>query len=348
MKKFSLSVIVSVALLGAIALANPPGSGYHLLKKVPLGAAPGGGEYFDYVTVDSDARRVYLAHGAEVKVIDADNYSIVGTITGLKRCHGVEVLPELGKGFITDGDAAEVAVFDLKTLKITGTIKGSEDTDSLVYDPASKLIFTFNGDSKNSTVIDPVKETVVKVIDMGGAVEQPVVDGKGTLYDNNEEKNDVALVDTASFTIKSRWPVKPAGTPVAIAMDREHRRIFSSGRKPQFVVMMDADSGKVIQSLPISSGVDGSVFDPESGLLFVSTRAGKLHVFHEDSPDKLTEIETIKTEFGAKTMNIDPKTHNLFLTTADFGPAPAGPTKENPEAERKPIPGTFCVLIYGR
>jgi DNA-binding beta-propeller fold protein YncE len=257
------------------------------------------------------------------------------------------VLPELGKGFITDGDAAKVMVFDLKTLKITGEIKSSEDTDSIVYDPASKLIFTFNGDSKNSTVIDPVKETVVKVIDMGGAVEQPVTDGKGTLYDNNEEKNDVTVVDTASLTIKSRWPVAPAGTPVAMAMDREHRRLFSSGRGPQFLVVMNADNGKVIQSLPISSGVDANVFEPETGLLFVSTRVGKLHIFHEDSPDKLTEVETLKTEFGAKTMNIDPKTHNLFLATADFGPAPA-PTKKNPHPERKPIPGTFRVLIYGR
>src|ERR1700738_1708018 len=344
MKKFWLSLpLVSFALPG-VALASPPGPGYHLIQKIPLGAAPGGGEYFDYVTVDSDARRVYLSHGAGGKVLDADNFSVVGPISGLKRCHGVVVLPEVGKGFITDGDAASVAVFDLKTLKITGAIKGSEDTDSLVYDPASKLIFTFNGDSKNSTVIDPVKETVVKVIDMGGAVEQPVVDGKGTLYDNNEEKNDIAVVDTAALTIKSRWPVAPAGTPVAIAMDREHRRIFSSGRKPQFVVMMDADSGKVLQSLPISSGVDGNVFDPDSGLLFVATRAGKLHIFHEDSPDKLTEVETLTTEFGAKTINIDTKTHKLFLSTADFGPAPAAATKENPEAERKPIPGTFHML----
>ncbi|MDQ1390153.1 MAG: hypothetical protein QOF56_3607, partial [Acidobacteriaceae bacterium] len=189
MKKLSLSLlVVSFALVGAVVLARPGKSGYHLIKKVPLGAAPGGKEYFDYVTVDSDARRVYLAHGAEVKVIDADNYSVVGAVTGLKRCHGVVVLPELGKGFITDGDGANVTAFDLKTLKITNTIKSAEDTDSLVYDPASKLIFTFNGDSKNSTVIDPAKETVVKVLDMGGAVEQPVVDGKGTLYDNNEEK----------------------------------------------------------------------------------------------------------------------------------------------------------------
>ena len=348
MKKLSLSLmLVSCVLQGAVALAAPPGSGYHLLKKIALGAAPGGSEYFDYVTVDSAARRVYLSHGAEVKVLDADNFSVVGTISGLKRCHGVVVLPELGKGFITDGDAETVAVFDLKTLKITGQIKSSPDTDSITYDPASKLIFTFNGDSKNSTVIDPVKETVVKVIDMGGAVEQPVADGKGTLYDNNEEKSDVAVVDTHTFTIKARWPVAPAGTPVAMEMDREHRRLFSSGRKPQFLVMMDADNGKVVQSLPISSGVDANVFDPEAGLLFVSTRVGKLHIFHEDSPDKLTEVETVNTEFGAKTMGLDPKTHNLFLATADFG-APPAPTKKNPHPERKAIPGTFRVLIYGR
>jgi hypothetical protein len=348
MKKLLLSLpIVAFALLGTVALASPPGPGYHLIKKVSLGAAPGGGEYFDYVTVDSAARRVYLSHGAEVKVLDADNFSVVGTISGLKRCHGVVVLPELGKGFITDGDAETVAVFDLKTLKITGEIKSSPDTDSITYDPASKLIFTFNGDSKNSTVIDPVKETVVKVIDMGGAVEQPVADGKGTLYDNNEEKSDVAVVDTHTFTIKARWPVAPAGTPVAMEMDREHRRLFSSGRKPQFLVMMDADNGKVVQSLPISSGVDANVFDPETGLLFVSTRVGKLHIFHEDSPDKLTEVETVNTEFGAKTMGLDPKTHNLFLATADFG-APPAPTKKNPHPERKAIPGTFRVLIYGR
>jgi len=348
MKNFLLSLpLVAFALLGTVALASPPGPGYHLIKKVSLGAAPGGGEYFDYVTVDSAARRVYLSHGAEVKVLDADNFSVVGTISGLKRCHGVVVLPELGKGFITDGDAETVAVFDLKTLKITGQIKSSPDTDSITYDPASKLIFTFNGDSKNSTVIDPVKETVVKVIDMGGAVEQPVADGKGTLYDNNEEKNDVAVVDTHTLTVKARWPVAPAGTPVAMEMDREHRRLFSSGRKPQFLVMMDADNGKIVQSLPISSGVDANVFDPEAGLLFVSTRVGKLHIFHEDSPDKLTEVETVNTEFGAKTMGLDPKTHNLFLATADFG-APPAPTKKNPHPERKAIPGTFRVLIYGR
>jgi DNA-binding beta-propeller fold protein YncE len=348
MKKLLLSLpFVCFALLGTIALASPAGSGYHLIKKIPLGAAPGGGEYFDYVTIDSAARRVYVSHGAEVKVLDADNFSLVATISGLSRCHGVLVLPELGKGFITDGGAATVLVFDLKTLKITNKIESFPATDSIVYDPASKLIFTFNNESKNSTVIDPVKETVVKVIDIGGIAEYPVADYKGTIYDNVEDKNEVVVVDTHALTIKARWPLAPAGTPISMTMDREHRRLFSSGRDPQFLVMMDADSGKVIQSLPISSGVDGSIFEPETRMLYVSTREGKLHIFHEDSPDKLTEVETIKTEFGAKTMGFDPKTHNLYLSTADFGPPPAI-VKENPQADRKPIPGTFRVLIYGR
>jgi DNA-binding beta-propeller fold protein YncE len=330
--------LVSFALLGAALAANAAAPAYHLIKKVPLGAAPGGGEYFDYVTVDSGARRVYLSHGTEVKVLDADTFDVVGTISGLKRSHGVVVLSDLGKGFITDGDAGQVAVFNLKTLKITGAIKSFPDTDSIIFDPASKLIFTFNGDSKNATVIDPVKETVVKVIDMGGGPEYPVADGRGMIYDDNEEKNDVAAIDTATLKIKARWPVAPAGAPVGMGMDIEHRRIFSAGRKPPILVMMDANNGKVLQSLPISAGVDATIFEPETGLVFVSTRAGKIHILHEDSPYKLSEVETVNTEFGAKTMGIDSKTHNLILTTADFAPEPA----------RKPIPGTFRVLVYGR
>jgi len=337
-----LAVLLSLPLLGIGALASPPGSGYHLVKSVPIGAAPGDAEYFDYVTVDAAARRVYIAHGAEVKVLDADNYSVVGSITGFKRCHGVALVPELNKGFITDGDGEKVVVFDIKSLKTTGEIKTYPDTDSLTYDPASKLVFTFNGDSKNSAVIDPVKETMIKTIDLGGAVEQPVADGTGTIYDNNEETNDVVVIDTKTLTVKTRWSVNPAGQPVAIALDAEHHRLFSAGRKPTMLVMMDADNGKVIQSLPITAGVDANIYDPATGFVFSSTRAGVLHVFHEDSPDKLSVMEEIKTQFGAKTMALDPKTHNLFLVTADFTP-PSGP-----KGDRKAIKGTARVLIYGR
>src|SRR6266852_5314148 len=237
-----LAVCLSLVLLGTVALATPPGSGYHLVKSVPIGAAPGDAEYFDYVTVDPVGRRVYIAHGAEVKVLDADNFSVVGAITGLKKCHGVALVPELNKGFITDGDAAKVVVFDIKTLKVTGEIKTYPDTDSLTYDPSSKLVFTFNGDSKNASVIDPVKETMIKTIDMGGGPEQPVPDGKGTIYDNNEGTSDVVVIDTHALTVKTRWSIKPAGQAVALALDAEHHRLFSAGRNPTTLVMMDADN----------------------------------------------------------------------------------------------------------
>jgi hypothetical protein len=351
MKAHSLTYVVvcaSFLALGAFALARPPAVSYHLLKKIPLAAAPGGGEYFDYITVDSDARRVYVSHGTEVVVLDADKWSVVGTIGGLQRCHGVALVKDLNKGFITDGDGEKVVIFDIKTLKVTGEVKTNQpDTDSLTYDPASKLIFTFNGDSKNSTVIDPVKQTVVKNIDLGGGVEFPVADGKGMIYDNNEEKNDVVAIDTKTLTIKARWPVAPAGTPVAMAMDRQHRRLFSSGRGPQMLVMMDADNGKVLQSFPITTGVDANVFEPETGLLFVSTREGMIHIFHEDSPDKLSEVETVKTEYGAKTMGLDSKTHNLFVSTSDFDP-PAAPTAKQPNPLPRAKPGNFRVLVYGK
>jgi DNA-binding beta-propeller fold protein YncE len=333
---------ICLVALGLSAWASAPATSYHLIKTIPLGAAPGDSEYFDYVTVDSTARRVYIAHGTEVNVLDADTFTAVGSITGLKRCHGVALVPELNKGFITDGDAAKVVVFDTKTLKPTGEIKTYPDTDSITYDPASKLVFTFNGDSKNASVIDPVKETVIKTLDMGGGPEQPVADGKGTIYDNNEGTSDVVVIDTRSLTIKTRWPVKPAGQAVALAMDLEHHRLFSSGRNPTTLVMMDADNGKVLQSFPITAGVDANIYDPATGFVLTSTRAGVLHVFHEDSPDKLTAVEEIKTEYGAKTMGLDAKTHNLFLTTSDFT-SPA-----QPNGARKAIKGTAHVLVYGR
>lgn len=317
---------------------------YHLLKKVPLGSAPGGGEYFDYVFADSDARRVYVSHGTEVKVVDADSGRIVGAITGLKKCHGIAVPPGSAKGFITDGDAGKVFVFDVKSLKITGSIKTADDSDSIIYDPASKHVFAFNGDSKSASVIDPTTASLVKNIDLAGGPEFAVADGKGTVFNNIEDKNEVVAIDSSTLTIKSRWPVAPAGTPTALAMDREHRRLFSAGRKPQMVVMVDADSGKVLQSMPISAGADAAVFEDSTGLLFVSTREGNVHIFHEDSPTKLSEAPTLKTEYGAKTMALDTTTHNLYLSTAEF----TEPASGQSHGDRHPKPGTFHLLIYGR
>ncbi len=343
-----LALGVSCLLLGGDRLAAQSGVNYHLIKTVSLPAAPGGRESFDYLTVDADARRVYVTHGTEVDVLNADDYSLVGKVSGLQLTHGVVVLKELGKGYVTDGEAKKVVIFDLNSLKVTGEVVTNQpDTDALVYDPASKYLFSINGNSGNATVIDPVKETIVKSIDLGGAAEFPVVDGQGTLYDNNEAKNDVVVIDTRTLTIKARWPVAPAGTPTALAFDIKNKRIFSAGRNPQFLVMMDANNGKVIQSFPISAGVDAAVFEPETGLLFVSTREGMVHIFHEDSPDKLSEVQKLKTEYGAKTIALDPKTHNIFLSTADFGPPPP-PTAERPNPLPRATPGNFRVLVYGR
>jgi DNA-binding beta-propeller fold protein YncE len=349
-----------LALFGACFLSRsyarpkPAASGYHLLKTVSLPPAAGGGEYYDYITVDASARRVYVSHGTEVVVLNADDYTVAGKIEGLTRCHGVAVARDLGKGFITDGDGKpgstvqEVVIFDLKTLKVTGKVKtGQLDTDALIYEPVTKHIFTFNGDSHDSTVIDAVKESVITNIDLVGKVEFPAVDGKGMVYDNNPEKNDVVAIDARTNTVKARWPTAPAGSPTSMAIDQKNRRLFSAGRGPQFVVMMDADTGKVIQSYPISAGVDANAYDPATGMLFVATREGMMHIYHEDSPDKLSEVEAIKTEYGAKTLQVDPKTHNVFLTTSDFNP-PAAPTERQPHPQATAKPGNFRVLVYGK
>jgi YVTN family beta-propeller protein len=345
-----LALAFSIVLSAACVLAGSPAGGYHLIKKVPFGAGPGSdatSEYFDYVVVDQAARRVYLSHKTEIIVVDADSFDKVGSITGdWKRVHGVALAPETGHGFITDGDAGNIVMFDIKTLKVLSTIKGEEDADWILYDPASKHIFSFNGDSKSATVIDPAKGEVIKTIPLGGAPEQAVADGKGMIYDNIQSTNEVIAIDSRDLTIKSRFPVAPSGAPVSIAMDRKTRRLFVGGRNPKMLVMMDADTGKVIgEPFPIGDRVDANIFDASSNTVAAATREGTLHIFHEDSPDKLSVVETVKTEFGAKTMGLDPKTHNLYLTTSDFGPAP---TEKQPNPQPVATPGTFRLLVYGK
>ena len=339
---------ILVILLGTFSLSMAATNGYHLLKKYSFGAAEGSTrEYFDYITVDSAARRVYLSHGTEIKVIDADSGALITNIAGLKQTHGVALASEFGKGFISDGAEGKAIIFDLQTFKVTSEAKADKDADSIIYDPFSKRVFVMNGDPHSSTVIDAKSGSVVGTIDLGGGPEFAVADGKGTVYVNLEDKNELVGIDSQSLKIKSRWPLAPAGTPTALAMDVQHHRLFSAGRNPQMLVVLDSDSGKVLQSFPISAGADAAAYEPETGLVFVSTREGMVHVFHEDSSDKFSEAETIKTEFGAKTMGLDTKTHNLFLDTADFGPAPA-PTADRPHPLRPPIQGTFHVLVYGR
>jgi DNA-binding beta-propeller fold protein YncE len=348
-----LALVFSIVFTAACTLAGSPAGGYHLLKKVTYGAAPGIGatrEYFDYVIPDAAARRMYFTHGTEVDVVNADTGDKVGTVTAAdwKRVHGVALVPALNRGFITDGDAGNIIMFDLKTLKVTKTIKGEDDADWILYDTASKRIFAFNGSSHTATAVDPVKGEVIKSIPLGGAPEQAYADGKGMIYDTIQSTNEIVAIDANDMTVKSRFPVAPSGAPTSITMDRKTRRLFVGGRNPKMLVMMDADTGKVIgEPFPIGDRVDANVFDPSTNTLAAATREGTLHIFHEDSPDKLSVVETVRTEFGAKTMGLDPKTHHLFLTTSDFGPAPAA-TDKQPNPQPVATPGTFHLLIYGR
>ena len=195
-------------------------------------------------------------------------------------------------------------------------------------------------------MIDAKSGNVVGTIDLGRGAGIRGRRRRRDVYINLESKNEIVALDSHTLKIKSRWPVAPAGGPTALAMDVKHRRLFSAGREPQMLVVMDADSGKVIQSFPISGGVDAAAFDPETGMIFASTREGMIHVFHEDSPDKFSEVETVKTEYGAKTMGLDTKTHNVFVDTADF--APPAPTASQPHPRRTAVPGTFRVLVYGQ
>src|ERR1700720_1411210 len=297
MKSLSFGRIASVGLLVLVgsSLLVAAANEYHLLKKYSFGAAEGSTrEYFDYVTVDSAARRVYLSHGTEIKVMDADSGALIGNITGLKQDHGVAVASEFARGFISDGAQGKVIIFDLKTLKVTGEAAADKDADCVIYDPFSKRVFVMDGDPHNATVIDAKSGSVVGKIDLGGGPEFAVADGKGTVYINLEDKSELVAVDSTSMKIKSRWPLAPAGAPTALAMDVQHHRLFSAGRDPQKMVVVDSETGKVIQSFAISAGVDAAAFDPETSLIFVSTRDGNVHVYHQDSPDKYSEVETVK------------------------------------------------------
>jgi DNA-binding beta-propeller fold protein YncE len=345
MKSIFCNRILMVALLVGVTVFAATTITYHLVNTYKFGAAPGDREYFDYITFDPDSRRLYVSHGSEVLVVNADTGEEEGKISGLKLSHGVAVVPEVGRGFISDGVQGKAIIFDLKTLKVVGEANAAPDADCIIYDPTSKHVFTFNGDSHNATAIDPSTGNVVGTIDLGAGPEFAVADGQGTIYNNLEDKSEVLAIDSRTLKVKSHWPIAPAGAPAPIAMDRDHRRLFVAGREPAMLVVMNANDGKVIQSFPLSGGADAEVYDSKTGLIFVSTREGWVHIFHEDSPDHYSEAGTVKTKLGAKTMAYDPKTQRIFVDTAEFGKAPA-PTKEHPHPRPVPIPGTFHLLVY--
>jgi YVTN family beta-propeller protein len=339
-------VLLWLLAFAAFALAIGGKGSYHLLKKYEIGGGDPKTEYWDYITFDESTRRLYLSHNTEIKVVDSDTGNVVGTIANVKRGHGIALVKELGRGFISSGGTDEVVAFDINSLKILARIKVGGNPDCIIYDPASRHIFVMNGGTQTASVIDPAKLSVLATVPMGGRPEFAVADGKGLIYDNIEDKNEVAVLDSRTLTIKSHWPIAPAGAATAIAMDTRHRRLFIGGRNKTFAIM-NADNGHIIQTFPIGDGVDSNIYEAKTGLVFSAMRDGTLYLFHEDTPDKFSQVEIVKTELGARNIAVDPKTHRIFSDSVDFGAAPPA-TDTQPNPQPAPIPGTFHLLVYGR
>lgn len=330
------------ALLGvAVAMLSATPAVYHLVKSVPV---PGEG-LWDYVKVDADARRIYVAHANQINVLDADSGALVGTIPDVKGAHGIEVVPALGKGFFTNGLSASVSVFDLKSLKKTRDIPAGKKADAIIYDPASRRIFAFNGDDESVTVIDPARETVVTTLKLGGGPEFPTVDGEGHLFVNLEDKNTILRLDTKSPQILNRWPLEPCDEPASMAIDRAHARLFI-GCGNKMLAAVDAKTGRVLAHLPIGDHVDATAFDPQTGLVFSSTYDGAVTVIKENDPEHFSVVQSIKTKQGSKTMGLDVKTHRIFVPSGSFQPTLAADTIKTPPGT-KLAPGSFELLIFG-
>jgi DNA-binding beta-propeller fold protein YncE len=324
-------------LLTATAFAAAPES-YHLLKMVPI---PGDGGW-DYVSVDSAARRVYVSHASRVEVLDADSGAVVGHIADTAGVHGIAVAADLGRGFTSNGRADTVTVFDLKTLKPVGTVPTGKNPDSIIYDPATRRVFAFNGRGKSATVIDAAESKVAGTIELGGQPEFAAADGAGHVFVNLEDKNEVLRLDAKAMKVLDRWPLKGASAPCSMAMDAAHHRLFV-GCRSKALVVLNSETGNPIATLPIGERVDAGAFDPETKLIFCSCGDGTVSVIRQETPDVYAEAEKIKTRTGSKTMGFDPKTHKLFLPAAEFKPA-AGGGRGRPAM----VPGSFVMLIYGR
>jgi YVTN family beta-propeller protein len=311
-------IMVAVALLASNALvtggsqAEP--ANYHISMVVPLGPP----DRWDYVVFDPDTRRVYVAHGDRVTVVDGTNGAVVGTVEGMPGgTHGIAVSHATGNGYTDDGKAGVVVEFDLTTFKVLKQIKAETDADGIVFDPASGHVFVIDGDSGKLTVIDPKTDAVVATVDGGGGLEFGDTGNNGKFYVDGTEKNEIVRVDTASNMADAHWPMLTCVRPHGLAIDREHHRLFASCSN-KVMVVMNADNGVVMATLPIGEGTDFASFDPQSGLAYSSNRDGTLSIVAEMSPDKFVSLPPIQTQIGARTMAIDPKSGRIYLVTADM------------------------------
>ena len=333
----AVAILFSAVAFSRTATPAPATSGYHVIKTVPVGGDGG----WDYVYVDSEARRVYISRGTHVVVLDADTYAVVGDIPDTQGVHGIAVASDLGRGFTSNGRSNDVTIFDLKTLKSLGTVKTDGNPDAILYEPITKRVFTFNGRGKNATAINAADGAVLGAIDLRGKPEFAAADGKGTIFVNNEDSSELHHLDAQTLKELHHWPLAPCKSPSGLAMDVANRRLFSVCDE-KVMAVTNADTGKVVATPAICDGPDAAGFDPSSGYVFASCGDGNLTVIHEDSPDKFTVVENVPTKRFARTMGFDLKTHNIFLPAADFDPPAPG------ERRGKMKPGSFVIVVVGK
>ncbi len=324
----------------AFAAAGP---GYHVATTYKLGGDGG----WDYLITDPDSRHTYISRGTHVMVIDADSGKSVGDIADTPGVHGIALAPELGRGFTSNGREGTVSIFDIKTLATSSKVKVGDNPDAILYDPATKRVFTFNGRSQDSTAIDAASGKVLGTIKLGGKPEFAASDAKGEIWVNIEDKSELIAIDPNKLEIKAKWPLAPCTEPSGLAIDRKNRRLFV-GCDNKMMAVVDADSGKVLATPAIGDGVDATAFDPETGLAFASCGGdGVLTVVKEESPNNFSVAENVTTQKGARTMALDTKTHNVFVVTAQFGPRPA-PTADNPRPRPPILQDSFVVLVVSK
>ena len=333
-------MLSTVLLTGATA--GLQSQSYHVTHTYTLGGDGG----WDYLSLDTVGHRLFVARQDRVMVLDPASGKVQAEIPGLNRAHGIAFDYADGKGFATSGGDSSVVIFDLKTLQVTGRTIAAPDADAVLFDPVTKRIFTFNGDSRSSSVIDAASGKKIGTIDLGGGPEFAVSAGDGKLYVNLEDSSAIDEIDAATMKVLRRWPLAPCQSPSGLAIDRAHHRLFS-GCHNKVMAISDAQAGKVITTVPIGEGVDANRFDPGTQLAFASTGDGTITVVHEDGPDTYSVVTNVATKRGARTMEVDLATHVVYTVSADFGPPPA-PTPDRPRPRPSIVPGTFALLVLER
>ena len=343
--KLCRCAVVGAALIAFLSLpvfsAGAQSSNYQVKDHWKIGGEGG----WDYLAVDPQTHALYVTHGTRVEAIDTQSGKSIGSITGLKGTHGV-AFDKAGKyGYISDGAANAVVVFDRHSRQVVTSIPAGTNPDGILYEPVTATVWAFNGRSNNATVIDAAQNKVAGTVELPGKPEFPVADGKGTVFVNIEDKNEIVRLDAKSRKPTVTWSLSPLESPSGLAMDMTHRRLFSVCDGKHMAVV-NADTGKVIATPDIGEGPDAAAFDAKNGLAFSSNGDGTLTVVKEKSPDSFAVVQTLDTQKGARTMALDPGTGRIYLTTAEFGPRPA-PTADKPHPRPSIVPGSFVVLVVG-